>query len=76
MTIASLLDQPIEIYNTTGAIGAARAASLTNLDFDSFNEQVVANDYNKTYEPSVANLAYKNAYQNWKKELEHLLKKE
>lgn len=76
VTIASLLEQPIEIYNTTGAIGAARAASLTNLDFDSFNEQVVTNDYSKTYEPSVDNLAYINAYQNWKKELEHLLKKE
>ena len=29
-TISNLLEQPIEIYSTTGAIGAARAASINN----------------------------------------------
>lgn len=72
-TIATLLEHPIEIYNTTGAVGAARAARLTDGDFKSFSKQIVDNDYIMTYHPSKDNAPYKTAYQHWKKEVKHTL---
>ncbi len=71
-TIANLLGKEIEIYNTTGAIGAARACGLTAgglTDLSSFT----AHDYVKTYTPKGDSRAYLNAYQNWKKELEQII---
>ena len=72
-TIATLLGIDIEIYETTGAIGAARAALYAHdkaLDFSSLIEK----DYLKTISPD-SNLApYSLAYNNWKKELETTLK--
>ncbi|WP_299768258.1 FGGY family carbohydrate kinase [uncultured Dokdonia sp.] len=74
ITIATLIGQPIEIYNTTGAVGAARAASLKDHDFTSFSKQIVSNDHITTYTPSQNTSLYKEAYQHWKKEVEHTLK--
>ena len=61
-TISNLIEQPIEIYNTTGAIGAARAAIINS------------NESSKNYldkieiiEPKTNIDAYNLAYQNWKK---------
>ena len=72
-TIATLLGIDIEIYETTGAIGAARAAIHAQdkaLDFSSLIEK----DYLKTISPD-SNLApYSLAFNNWKKELETTLK--
>lgn len=71
-TIASLLGKAIDIYNTTGAIGAARACALTvqNLeDLSTFAKY----DYVKTYTPASDTTAYQKAYQNWKRELEHII---
>lgn len=69
-TISSLIDQEIEIYNTTGAIGAARACQLHKGDFVTFGKQITENDFVMSYKPSVDNNAYKIAYSKWKKELE------
>ncbi|AQS94335.1 carbohydrate kinase [Polaribacter sp. BM10] len=72
-TVATLIDQEIEIYNTTGAIGAARAANLHTGDFASFSKTIMNNDYVMTFTPNKEKQAFKEAYQNWKKELELIL---
>ncbi|MCK5814958.1 MAG: carbohydrate kinase, partial [Flavobacteriaceae bacterium] len=74
-TIATLIGYEIEIYNTTGAVGAARAAGLTDGDFDKFGEKMTKNDFVMKYKPSTKDVdAYSKAYNNWKKELEIILK--
>ncbi len=73
-TIATLIGQEIEIYNTTGAIGAARACQLQKGDYETFGKQIMDNDYVMSFNPSANREAYAKAYQKWKKELEQLLK--
>ncbi len=72
-TIATLIEQEIEIYNTTGAIGAARAAGLHKGDFESFGKAIIDNDYIMTFLPIKDKTPYWEAYQNWKNELEIIL---
>jgi xylulokinase len=72
-TIATLLDQDIEIYNTTGAIGAARAAGLHESDFDKFGSYLMENDYVKTFRPMNDKKSFVEAYAAWKKELELIM---
>lgn len=72
-TISTLIGQEIEIYNTTGAIGAARACELHKGDFDTFGKRIIDNDFVMKFRPSEDAIAYKEAYQNWKKELETML---
>lgn len=73
-TIATLMETEIELYNTTGAIGAARAAGLHDGDFDKFGSYIMDNDHVKTFMPFKDKESYKKAYQNWKKELELIIK--
>ena len=75
-TVATLIGQEIEIYNTTGAIGAARAANLHKGDFESFGKSIMDNDHVMTFMPFKDKEAYLKAYQNWKIELELILNKE
>ncbi|HMB64497.1 MAG TPA: FGGY family carbohydrate kinase [Eudoraea sp.] len=72
-TIATLLGQEIEIYNTTGAIGAARACQLHHGNFKAFGNQIMDNDYIMGYTPSAGKASYEDAYTTWKKELERIL---
>jgi xylulokinase len=69
-TLATLIGYDIEIYNTTGAIGAARAANLHTGDFQAFGKALLENDYVMTFKPKSEKRAYQNAYAIWKKELE------
>ncbi len=71
-TIATLIGQEIEIYNTTGAIGAARAASLVDGDYEKFSTYM-ANDHVMTYKPLADKEAYQHAYNKWKQELELII---
>ncbi|MFT6934822.1 MAG: xylulokinase [Maribacter sp.] len=73
-TVATLISQDIEIYNTTGAIGAARAADLHKGDFEVFGKRIMENDYVMTYTPFHNKEVYQKAYERWKNELEILLK--
>jgi xylulokinase len=73
-TLCTLIGHEIEIYNTTGAVGAARAVGLTDGDFEKFGKLVMENDHVMTYKPQADSAPYKKAYQNWKKALESLLK--
>jgi len=73
-TVATLIGQEIEIYNTTGAIGAARAANLHKGDFETFGKVIMDNDHVMTFKPFKDKKPYLEAYMNWKKELELILK--
>ncbi len=69
-TFSSLIGQPIEIYNTTGAIGAARAAGM---DKEALNELSKSeNDFDKVKEilPQSDDQKYKQTYEKWKSILE------
>lgn len=72
-TVATLLGHEIEIYNTTGAIGAARAAGLTDGNFAAFGDNITQNDHVMTYMPLQNKAAYTEAYTDWKKNLERLI---
>ena len=72
-TLATLIGKEIEIYNTTGAIGAARACELHTGDFDTFGKQIMENDYVMGFKPSENKKEYETAYQKWKNELKQLL---
>ena len=73
-TIATLIEQDIEIYNTTGAIGAARACQLNDGNYAAFGKQIMDNDYIMSYSPTSDKKEYKMAYELWKNELEITLK--
>ncbi|AWX43658.1 Xylulokinase [Flagellimonas maritima] len=66
--IATLSGLKIEMYNTTGAIGAARACAIFEHGNKMFSSYI-QNDYVKTFEPSRTRTAYETAYKNWKTEL-------
>jgi len=72
-TVATLIGHEIEIYNTTGAVGAARAVGLTDGDFEKFGSGITTNDHVMTFLPLKNKEEYEKAYQNWKKELELIL---
>lgn len=74
-TVATLIEQEIEIYNTTGAIGAARAANLHKGDYETFGKAIMDNDHVMTFMPFKDKKPYLEAYNNWKKELELILNK-
>ena len=69
-TVATLIGHEIEIYNTTGAVGAARAVGLTDGDFDKFGSSITTNDHVMTFLPLKNKEQYEKGYQKWKKELE------
>ena len=73
-TIATLIGQEIEIYNTTGAIGAARACILEQGNFEAFGKQILDNDYVMSFKPADNKEPYENAYKKWKVALETALK--
>ena len=72
-TVATLIGYDIEIYDTTGAIGAARAANLHKGDFEAFGKAILDNDYVMTFSPMKDKKSYQDAYAVWKKELELIL---
>ncbi|SHJ34902.1 xylulokinase [Arenibacter nanhaiticus] len=72
-TLATLVSQDIEIYNTTGAIGAARAAGIYEGGFEEFSAYTLKNDHVKTYGPLKDKGTYLKAYDIWKRELELII---
>ncbi len=73
-TVATLIGHEIEIYNTTGAFGAARASGILNDDFSSFREKITKNDHVMTFLPITGNSEYIDAYARWKEDLNKILK--
>ncbi|MGB5944306.1 MAG: FGGY family carbohydrate kinase [Leeuwenhoekiella sp.] len=73
-TVATLLGKEIEIYNTTGAIGAARAAGLAAGTYDGLDAVMKKSDHVETIKPLAKKDEYQEAYQIWKNELIKILK--
>lgn len=74
-TLATLVNRQIEIYDTTGAVGAARACAIKEAGYDAF-ASFTENDHVMTVGPLEASQPYQTAYARWKKELENLLQKQ
>jgi len=72
-TVATLIGHEIEIYNTTGAVGAARAVGLKDGDYSKFGSSITTNDHVMTFLPLKNKEPYEKAYQKWKQELELIL---
>ncbi|MEO6177376.1 MAG: FGGY family carbohydrate kinase [Flavobacterium circumlabens] len=72
-TVATLIGHEIEIYNTTGAVGAARAVGLKDGDYNKFGSSITTNDHVMTFLPLKNAAPYAKAYQKWKQELELIL---
>jgi xylulokinase len=69
-TICTLIGYPIELYNTTGAVGAARACTLQDGDFNSFGETLLKNDHVHTFFPLKDPKPYQKAFQHWKEKID------
>ena len=68
-TIANLIDQKIDIYNNTGATGAARACGLSEGDYQSFGKQVEEMDFSNSFSPDENITQFQDAYNTWKEQL-------
>lgn len=69
-TLAGITNQPIEIYNTDGAIGAARGAGIGTGIYKTQEEAFESLEKIMTVEPqSSKHSEYENAYNNWENEL-------
>ncbi len=73
-TVATLIGHEIEIYNTTGAFGAARASGILKNDLSSFRDKITKNDHVMTFLPVKNSSEYEDAYLRWKKDLQGILK--
>lgn len=69
-TIATLIGSEINIMDTTGAVGAARAAGISNGDFNSLDEAFSDNELVLTYHPLNEKESYIQAYNLWVNDLE------
>ena len=72
-TVATLIGREIEIYNTTGAFGAARASAILNGDIETFRNTITKNDHVMTFLPLKNKSEYEDAYLRWKKDLERIV---
>lgn len=74
-TIASLLDCEIEVIDTTGAVGAAKASGIHLGYYKNYSEATSKKKTVRKYRPDHKNInAYKDNYRKWKKQLDRLLK--
>ncbi len=72
-TIANLLNCKIEVVNTTGAIGAAKASGVAPGIYTSLEGAFQQMEVIKTYQASEQRSAYQQAYELWHQDLKHLL---
>ncbi len=72
-TICNVLGCNIEMINTTGAIGAAKASRVGIGEFDSPEEAIDASQTVKIYNPDNAVDQFNEAYENWESTLNNLL---
>jgi xylulokinase len=72
-TIATLVDSKIEVMNTTGAIGAAKAAGVATGMYPSLEAALAHHELVRTYVPLSQKEAYREAYGLWVGDLERML---
>ena len=68
-TIATLTGSSISIVETTGSIGAARAAAWAFGDFNSLDEASSTDSLSGVHEPQSNQQEYADAYEIWKNDL-------
>lgn len=74
-TLSSITNSTIELYNTDGSVGAARAAGVGAGYYHAFEDAFRGLEKLETEEPDVsAKVSYVDAYQKWKTELDKILK--
>jgi len=72
-TIAALIDCPIEVVETTGAVGAAKGAGYGAGIYSSLEEALTGEGIAQTYYANNVNGEYKRAYEVWKSDLDRLV---
>lgn len=72
-TIATLTNSQINIVETTGAVGAARAAAYAFGAFKNMGEATATDKVELTHEPEISAEVYREAYLEWKKSLNEYL---
>ncbi|MDP5172530.1 MAG: FGGY family carbohydrate kinase [Bacteroidia bacterium] len=72
-TIATLLNCEIEVVDTTGAIGAARAAGVATGYYASLQEALSGVHTSTVYEPDADSAPVEHAYHAWQSWLQHLV---
>jgi len=72
-TLAALSGKPIERYQVTGAVGAARACMVPDTGLEAVRQQTARRDYLDTILPPPENKALPEGYQMWKHELKNHL---
>lgn len=75
-TIATLLGIHIEVFNTTGAIGAAQASGIGSGVYQNLKEALLGVQPSHIYEPSLDYGMCIQAYNYWKTSLDKVLKKQ
>ncbi len=73
-TIATLTDSKIEVVETTGAVGAARAAAYTTGHFTDLSVAMSGDPIVTTYQAAGHQEEYAEAYARWCKVLEQAMK--
>ncbi len=69
-TISNLINHHIEIYDNTGATGAARACIIYETDLKTYGEQIRDQDYLMSYTPNAESKQHRKAYLKWKQVLD------
>ncbi|WP_420385427.1 xylulokinase [Roseivirga sp.] len=72
-TISTLTGTNIEVVETTGAVGAARAAAWAFGDFSSIDEAASTDQLAASFEPMTNTDEYQEAYELWKNDLKEYL---
>ncbi|MBR9922638.1 MAG: carbohydrate kinase [Bacteroidetes bacterium] len=70
-TIATLLGAEIQVVDTIGAVGAARASGLGVGVYESLQEAMQQNEVSRVYEPNLSLAACEQAYSFWESSLKN-----
>ncbi len=72
-TVAALTDCKIEVIETSGAVGAARASGYGVQYYESLECSLSTEEIKKSYQANNLNGEYKRAYELWKSDLKKLI---
>ncbi len=72
-TVSNLLNSNIEIIETTGAAGAAKASGIAVGIYKNLKEAISTNKVVEIYHPDTSNGLYEQAYQQWYDDLQKIL---
>ena len=72
-TVSNLLNCSIEVIETTGAVGAAKASGIATAHYSNLNEAFQNNTVEQVFHPENQTDAHVAAYQLWLRDLEKLI---